>query len=69
MDEKHLEMAEQFQEEQLVRAIQKARSEIVAPTGHCLNCEEKVEGTRRFCNPECREDYESRQKVLKKQYA
>ena len=69
MDEKHLEMAEQFQEEQLLRAIQKARSSIEAPRGYCLNCEEKVEGTRKFCNSECREDYELRQKTVKKQYA
>lgn len=69
MDERHLEMAEQFQEEQLIRAIEKARSELTEPTGICLNCEEKLEGTRRFCNAECREDYESRSKVLRKQYA
>ena len=64
MDEKHIEMAEQFQEEQLIRAIQKARDAIEEPTGYCLNCEEKVDGTRKFCNSECREDYESREKVL-----
>jgi RNA polymerase-binding transcription factor DksA len=69
MDERHIEMAEQFQEEQLIRAIQRARSAIEAPTGHCLNCDAKVEGTRKFCNSECREDYELRQKTLKNQYA
>jgi hypothetical protein len=62
-------MAEQFQEEQLIRAIEKARSNLATPTGVCLNCEEKLGGTRRFCNAECREDYETREKVVKKQYA
>lgn len=69
MDERILEMAEEFQHEQLVRAIERARADVVEPTGYCLNCEEKLDGTRKFCNAECREDYESRAKVLKKQYA
>lgn len=69
MDERHLEMAEQFQAEQLLRAIEKARNATQEPTGLCLNCEAKVEGTRKFCDSECREDYELRQKVTRKQFA
>ena len=33
----------------------------VKPNGHCLNCEAKLaNGKRLFCDAECREDYEHR---------
>lgn len=31
------------------------------PTGACLICEEPTPGS--FCSPECRDDYEKRQKL------
>lgn len=68
MDERHLEMAEQFQEDQLLRAIETARCAIMAPGGICLNCQAEIEGTRKFCDSECREDYEVRQRIVRKQY-
>jgi len=32
-------------------------------TGHCHNCEEQVEHPRRFCDADCRDDYEARKKM------
>lgn len=34
---------------------------IAEPNGHCLNCGERVKKERRWCNAECREDWEARQ--------
>ena len=34
------------------------------PTGYCLNCDEKLDDGRRFCNAECREDFEHRNRRL-----
>lgn len=68
MDERHLEMAEQFQEDQLLRAIENARCAATAPGGICLNCQAEIDDTRKFCDSECREDYEVRQRIVRKQY-
>ncbi len=32
-------------------------------TGNCLNCGDEVDGDRRWCSPECREDWGLRNKV------
>jgi len=32
----------------------------VAPTGHCLNCAEAVEHLLRWCDADCRDDWEAR---------
>lgn len=36
------------------------RPEAPPATGRCLNCDEPVEHPRRWCNNECREDWERR---------
>ena len=69
MDERHLEMAEQFQEEQLARAIEKARKTSELEGGVCLNCSEKLLNNKKFCDEWCREDYEVRERVHRKTHA
>ena len=69
MDERHLEMAEQFQEEQLARAIEKARKNPETEGGLCLNCSEKLLNNKKFCDEWCREDYEVRERVRRKTHA
>lgn len=69
MDEKHLEMAEAFQADQLQRAIEKARKNSDLPVGQCLNCSEKLLNNKKFCDEGCREDWELREKVHRKTYA
>lgn len=43
----------------LVAASSKAPP-AAACTGRCLNCAEKVKKGKRWCNAECREDWEAR---------
>lgn len=31
-----------------------------APTGHCLNCGEPLRDPLRWCDPDCRDDWERR---------
>lgn len=69
MDEKHLEMAEQFQEDQLQRAIEKARQNPNIGGGQCLNCGEKLLNNKKFCDEWCREDFEVRERVHRKTHA
>lgn len=69
MDERHLEMAEAFQEDQLQRAIEKARKNSELPVGLCLNCGEKLLNNKKFCDVSCREDYEVREQVHRKTHA
>ena len=69
MDEKHLEMAEQFQEDQLQRAIEKARQNPNIGGGVCLNCGEKLLNNKKYCDEWCREDHEVRVRVHRKTHA
>lgn len=69
MDERLLEMAEAFQENQLRRAIEKARKTNDLPVGLCINCGEKLSNNKKFCDVGCREDYELREKVHRKTHA
>ena len=69
MDEKHLEMAEAFQNDQLQRAIKKATEAETTKGGMCLNCGEVLHPEKKFCDASCREDFELRAKVHRKTHA
>lgn len=43
--------------------LRQRKPEPAPPTGLCFNCEEKLESSdrpRRFCDSDCRDDYEQR---------
>lgn len=69
MDERLLEMAEAFQENQLRRAIEKTRQTPTIGGGVCMNCGEKLLNNKKFCDEWCREDYEVRERVHRKTHA
>lgn len=50
------------EQEQVLRdsAIYSARQvrNIILSTGKCLQCDTKVDGDRRWCNSDCRDDWE-----------
>lgn len=60
MDE--LDKAEAQQEELLRRAIDYARRcKVDRPyTGECYNCQEPLDQPHRYCDADCRDDYEKR---------
>jgi len=66
MDERLIEMAEAFQESQLNTAIEKVRKTPEIPGGVCINCHEILLNNKKFCDEGCREDYELRERVLRK---
>ena len=39
------------------------RRQSLQPTGQCYNCEEPLPETRLFCGPECRDDFDHRQRI------
>lgn len=43
---------------------ERAASQPLALTGYCWNCNEQS-GNRLFCSPECRSDYDERQRLAK----
>lgn len=47
----------------LERAIRAARSAspLPAPCGHCLNCGESTGPAQRWCDDDCRDDWQARQ--------
>jgi hypothetical protein len=38
--------------------------QILIPTGHCHNCDERVRPGQLFCDQECASDFEKRQRGL-----
>lgn len=38
----------------------------LVPTGRCFNCDEIVPDHRLFCGPECRDDFDHRQRLEKR---
>lgn len=43
-------------------ALRKRKPNGPESTGFCLNCNTRLTGGRRWCDPECREDWELRDK-------
>lgn len=56
-----IDRAQQRIEEDLERSIAAARgiAPSVAPTGRCLNCEAPLADGLRWCDTDCRDDYEA----------
>lgn len=57
-----IDMASDMMEAQISRAVAKASGQEIPKnqTGKCLYCREPVEGGRRWCDADCREEYERR---------
>lgn len=61
MDE--ADLAQDHIEKTLALQIAQARAKAAQqPSGECLNCGEPLGEGRRYCNSECREDFEAREK-------
>lgn len=50
--------AEQFLAHALGQASSKANS--LPPIGRCYNCESPLEGDKKFCDTDCRDDFQRR---------
>jgi hypothetical protein len=48
---------EQLQRDSAIYKARYAKTKIVS-TGKCLHCDAKVDGDRRWCNSDCRDDWE-----------
>lgn len=62
------DLANECVAQDLERAMRKQRMEAAAlaaalqrRSGRCLNCEEDVEPGKRFCDEDCKEDFEKRE--------
>ena len=56
-------------EEMLQDALNTRKREHLPPKGRCYNCDESVPVPHRFCDADCRDDWEKRNKVLNGQFA
>lgn len=59
-----IDRANQLAEDERARAVASASAAgpVAEATGHCLNCGDRLRKGRRWCNAECREDWEARRK-------
>ena len=57
-----IDLASDMMEAQISRAVAKASGQEIPKnqTGKCLYCREAVENGRRWCDADCREEYERR---------
>lgn len=42
---------------------QRSKPDTMPPCGKCYNCGEEVSGLAKFCDPDCRLDFELRQRM------
>lgn len=69
MDE--IDSAQDHMEKELAQSIERVRAAASRDAAHfsrgaCLNCDEPVEGSRKFCSTDCAEDHEHRARQLKR---
>lgn len=43
-------------------AAQRNKPDIMPPCGKCYNCGEEVAAAAKFCDPDCRQDFQLRQR-------
>jgi hypothetical protein len=57
-----IDLASDMMEAQISRAVAKAAGQEIPKnmTGKCLHCREPVKDGRRWCDADCREEYERR---------
>lgn len=62
MSEREDELEQQTIELHFQEAMYKMQKKntTLQPNGFCYNCDENVEGTRAFCDEDCRDDYTKR---------
>lgn len=56
-----VDLAGEFQEQFIADSLQRqlnAQVKIPRITGHCLNCEEKINKDSRWCDTDCRDDWQ-----------
>lgn len=51
------DMAQAITERHIKHALTQ-RKPVAAATGFCFNCDEEIEFPKKFCNKDCRDDYE-----------
>ncbi|MDR0577756.1 MAG: hypothetical protein LBI87_09540 [Candidatus Accumulibacter sp.] len=62
----------QAREEALAETLRRfGRAPVKSPaaTGVCLNCGERLDGGRRWCSPECRDDWERQERAARRRGA
>ena len=50
--------AQMLTESHLEKSLRSRKTLTIPFSGRCLSCEEPVDGERRFCDSECRSDWE-----------
>lgn len=60
-----IDQANDHIEREMKMRLEHRRASMLPATGECLNCGEHLDGERRFCDVDCRDDYDKRQRLKK----
>ena len=60
-----IDQAQDLIEKEAASRLAARRFTFLAPTGECYNCGEVVAHDRLFCDADCRDDYDRRQRLEK----
>lgn len=61
-----IDQANDLIEREMQARLASRRNTMLPPTGECYNCAEPVIENRRFCDAECRDEYDRRARREKK---
>lgn len=56
------DITQERQERELDLFLRERRAPLIQATGVCLNCNTPLKGERRWCDADCRDDWERQQK-------
>lgn len=61
-----IDQANDLIEREMAARLAARRAPTLPATGECHNCEAPLDGELRFCDADCRNDYDRRQRLQKK---
>jgi hypothetical protein len=60
-----IDQANDLIEREMAARLSARRASPMPPTGECYNCGEQLDGDRRFCDADCRDQFDKRQRLEK----
>ena len=60
-----IDQANDLIEREMKMRLAQRRTSVLPPIGECYNCGEHLDGDRRWCDADCRDDHDKRERLKK----